>query len=73
MNNNRNDFVFDLMNLFSFVIGVENLQKNDEQIKELENHLSKQDKQYEEIIRLLKEKKDEKPRININSFKKGGK
>lgn len=73
MNNNRNDFVFDLMNLFSFVIGVENLQKNDEQIKALENHLSKQDKQYEEIIGLLKEKKDKKPIRNINSFKKGGK
>lgn len=36
-------------------IGVENLNLNDKQIEKLENHLNKQDKQYEEIIRLLKE------------------
>lgn len=44
----------DLINVLSYLIGVENLQKNDEQISQLEEHLSKQDKQYEEIIKLLK-------------------
>lgn len=43
----------DLINILSYLIGVENLQKNDEQIKQLEEHLSKQDKQYEKIIKLL--------------------
>lgn len=55
---NRNDFVFDLMSVFSFIIGIENLGKNDEQINALEEHLAKQDKQYEEIIELLKEIKN---------------
>lgn len=53
MNNNRNDLAFDFINILSFIIGVENLDKNDEQIKQLEEHLSKQDKQYERIIELL--------------------
>lgn len=43
----------DLINVLSYLIGVENLQKNDEQIKQLEEHLSKQDKQYERILQLL--------------------
>lgn len=45
----------DLINVLSYLIGVENLQKNDEQIKQLEEHLSNQDKQYEKIITMLKE------------------
>lgn len=52
---NNNEYLFNLINILSFIIGVENLNLNDKQIKKLENHLSKQDKQYEEIIRLLKE------------------
>ena len=52
---NSNEYLFDLINILSFIIGVENLNLNDKQIEKLESHLSKQDKQYEEIIRLLKE------------------
>ena len=37
------------------IIGVENLSLNDKQIEKLETHLKKQDEQYEEIKRLLKE------------------
>ena len=56
MNTERNnEYLFDLINILSFIIGVENLNLNDKQIEKLESHLSKQDKQYEEIIKLLKE------------------
>ena len=56
MNTERNnEYLFDLINILSFIIGVENLKLNDKQIEKLESHLSKQDKQYEEIIQLLKE------------------
>lgn len=54
---NRNDFVFDLISIFSFIIGIENLGKNDEQISQLEEHLAKQDEQYEKIIKLLEDLK----------------
>lgn len=52
---NNNEYLFNLINILSFIIGIENLNLNDEQIEKLENHLNNQDKQYEEIIRLLKE------------------
>lgn len=52
---NNNEYLFNLINILSFIIGVENLNLNDKQIEKLESHLSKQDKQYEEIIQLLKE------------------
>lgn len=52
---NNNEYLFNLINILSFIIGIENLNLNDKQIEKLESHLSKQDKQYEEIIRLLKE------------------
>lgn len=52
---NNNEYLFNLINILSFIIGVENLNLNDKQIEKLENHLSKQDKQYENIIQLLKE------------------
>ena len=52
---NSNEYLFNLINILSFIIGVENLNLNDKQIEKLESHLSKQDKQYEEIIQLLKE------------------
>ena len=56
MNTERNNgYLFDLINILSFIIGIENLKLNDKQIEKLESHLSKQDKQYEEIIKLLKE------------------
>ena len=57
MNYKHNDLVFDIINLFSFVIGLENLNKNNEQIESLEEHLAKQDKQYDKIIEILKESK----------------
>lgn len=52
---NNNDYLFNLINILSFIIGVENLNLNDKQIEKLESHLKKQDKQYEEIVKLLKE------------------
>lgn len=52
---NNNEYLFNLINILSFIIGVENLNLNDKQVKKLESHLSKQDKQYEEIVKLLKE------------------
>ena len=52
---NNNEYLFNLINILSFIIGIANLKLNDKQIEKFENTLSKQDKQYEEIIRLLKE------------------
>lgn len=52
---NNNEYLLNLINILSFIIGVENLNLNDKQIEKLENHLNKQDAQYEEIVRLLKE------------------
>ena len=52
---NNNEYLFNLINILSFIVGIENLNLNDKQIEKLESHLSKQDKQYEEIIKLLKE------------------
>lgn len=52
---NNNEYLFNLINILSFIIGIENLNLNDKQIEKLENHLNNQDKQCEEIIRLLKE------------------
>ena len=52
---NNNEYLFNLINILSFIIGIENLNLNDKQIEKLESHLSKQEKQYEEIIKLLKE------------------
>ncbi len=52
--NTENEYLFNLINILSFIIGVENLNLNDKQIEKLESHLNKQDKQYEEIVKLLK-------------------
>lgn len=49
----NNDYLFNLINILSFLIGVQNLELNDKQIQELQEHLNKQDKQYEKIIELL--------------------
>lgn len=54
----RYDDVLDLINVLSFIIGVENLSLNDIQINKLEEHLNNQDKQYERIIELLGEKNE---------------
>lgn len=59
MKNNDTLFI-DLVNILSFVIGLQNLELNDNQIKQLEEHLNKQDKQYEKIIKLLEEAKNER-------------
>ncbi len=59
MNSNENSnylVLLDFINILSFIIGVENLDMNDKQIQQLEEHLNKQDKQYDEILKLLKEK-----------------
>lgn len=53
--NTDNEYLFNLINILSFIIGIENLNLNDKQIEKIESHLSKQDKQYEEIVKLLKE------------------
>lgn len=53
--NTNNEYLLNLINILSFIIGIENLNLNDKQVKKLESHLSKQDKQYEEIVKLLKE------------------
>lgn len=57
MNNENNEYLFDLINILSFIIGVQNLSLNDTQIEKLENHLKKQDEHYEEIIKLLNERR----------------
>lgn len=50
----------DIISILSFIIGLENLQENRQQsesqeqiIKSIEEHLKKQDEQYEKIIKLL--------------------
>ena len=50
---NNNEYLFNLISLFSFIIGIENLKLNDKQIEQLESHLREQDAQYERIIELL--------------------
>lgn len=59
MKNNDTLFI-DLVNILSFVIGLQNLELNDNQIKQLEEHLNKQDEQYEKILKLLEEAKNER-------------
>lgn len=53
-----NEYLFNLINILSFIIGIENLNLNDKQIEKLESHLNKQDKQNEEILSLLKERSE---------------
>ena len=53
---NNNEYLFNLISLFSFIIGIENLKLNDKQIEQLESHLREQDAQYERIIELLEER-----------------
>ena len=55
---NDNDytvFLINLVNILSFAVGLQNLDMNDKQVNALEEHLSKQDEQYEHIIKLLEE------------------
>ena len=60
MNEFNKNYLLDLINILSFLIGIQNLELNDKQIQDLQVHLNKQDKQYEEIIELLKNLKGEK-------------
>lgn len=55
----------DIISVLSFIIGLQNLELNEKQVKSLDNHLKEQDEgllakiinQNEEIIALLKELK----------------
>lgn len=60
MNDNNKNYLLDLINILSFIIGVQNLELNDKQILELQEHLNKQDEQYEKIIQLLEDMKGDK-------------
>ena len=51
----NNDSCMDVINIFSLYLGLQNLKANEEQMKELQEHLEKQDEQYEKIIKLLEE------------------
>ena len=66
MNNFGDNWSFiDVINILSFIIGLDNLQLNEKQVKDLDNHLKQQDEnqlakiiqQNEEIIELLKGKR----------------
>lgn len=58
MNNyNYNNFLIDIVNILSFAIGLQNLDMNDKQIQQLEEHLNKQDEQYNKILISLEELK----------------
>lgn len=56
-NNDGRVLIIDLINVLSFLIGVQNLSENNEQTNALEEHLKKQDEQYDKIISLLEELK----------------
>lgn len=56
MNNQNDTLLIDIINILSFAIGMQNLSSNEEQVKQLDEHLKKQDEQYEKIIRLLEER-----------------
>ena len=56
--------ILDIIAIVSFIIGLENLQENRQQsktqeqiIKSIEEHLKRQDEQYEKIIKLLEERR----------------
>lgn len=57
MNNNIDDeriaWLINLINVLSFGIGVQNLDMNNKQIQDLQDHLNKQDEQYNEILSKL--------------------
>lgn len=59
MENNKDYLILiDLINVFSFILGLKNLEENNEQSNSLEEHLNKQDAQYEKIISLLEDLKN---------------
>lgn len=59
MENNKDYLILiDLINVLSFILGLKNLEENNEQSNSLEEHLNKQDAQYEKIISLLEDLKN---------------
>lgn len=48
-------YLIDLINILSFIIGLQNLDMNDKQVTSLDEHLTTQDQQYEKIINLLED------------------
>lgn len=52
---NNWEYLIDIVNILSFAIGLQNLDMNNQQIEDLQEHLNKQDEQYEKIIKLLEE------------------
>ena len=59
MENNKDYLILiDLINVFSFILGLKNLEENNEQSNSLEEYLNKQDAQYEKIISLLEDLKN---------------
>ena len=57
---NEYNILIDLINVLSFLVGVENISLNDKQIKDLQEHLDRQDSQYEKIISLLEKTSNER-------------
>ena len=57
MDNKNTEYAYliDLINILSFLIGVENLSLNDKQVDQIEEHLKHQDEQYDKIIKLLEQ------------------
>ena len=64
MANQNNEYValIDLINILSFLIGIQNLSLNDKQVQQIEDHLAKQDEQYKKIISLLEKNTSDKER-----------
>lgn len=59
MENNKDYLILiDLINVLSFILGLKNLEENNEQSNSLDEHLNKQDAQYEKIISLLEDLKN---------------
>lgn len=56
-NKDRFDYLIGIVDILSLAIGIQNIELNDKQITALEEHLNKQDEQYEKIISLLEEMK----------------
>ena len=59
MDNKNTEYAYliDLINILSFLIGIQNLTLNDKQVEQIEDHLKHQDEQYERIIKLLEKSK----------------
>ena len=56
-NDDNYAFLIDMVNVISFIIGIQNLNENNKQTASLEEHLKKQDEQYNKIIELIKDMK----------------